>query len=97
MSSEHLGNTEELLHYLMEMNEQLDKHRKEKQPLRELDMFDLIQMLVPEIINRAKEIHQINRTMRHSKNSSLLQQEIKKQSVHIGNYAMMIFCKAREF
>lgn len=94
----HLGNAEELIDFLMNMNEQLVKHKKEKTPLGDYDLFQTVNLAIIQEINpRLKKILKLSRELRHSKNRVRDQNEIKKQTIHCANYLLMIFCKARIF
>lgn len=83
--SQHLGNTEELLIFLCTMNHELDKHRKEKRGLRG-DHYDSVYSIVMD------EIEERIKLIRNSKSSKV----VEKQCVHIANFLMMLWIKARE-
>lgn len=84
MIDKHLGSPEELLAFTIQMAVELDKHRKEKEPLREVD-YKLVENLV---MNEVRQrIDMISRL-------PLSKEEIAKQSVHIANYAMMLWVMA---
>lgn len=83
--SKHLGNTEELLLFLCTMNNQLDSHKKEKRGLRDDNYGDVSRLVLSEIEDRIKIIKSSNST-----------KVTEKQCVHIANYLMMLWIKARE-
>ena len=75
----HLGNTEEQIDFLMNMNEQLVKHKREKEPLGNDDLDEAIRLSINEIQHRLKNIRRLARGLRHSKDPVGDQNEITSQ------------------
>lgn len=84
MDSDHLGNNLELVMFTQDMQKELEKHANEKTPLRNWTINNVVRNSVFEIEHRIKQIQ---------KSSSL--PEIKKQSLHIANYALFMYLKSK--
>ena len=80
----HLGTAQELCWFAMQMAKQLENHKKEKKPLREWDIDAVQDLVVDEISQRIKLILNTNS-----------KEIMEKQSVHIANYAMMLFLRSK--
>lgn len=84
---EHLGNSQEVMNFASQMFIELEKHRNEKEPLREVS-WEAVQEIVYNNINkRLKWIGE------YPKDES---EQIAKQCIHIANYAMMLYLKCKE-
>jgi len=82
--SEHLGTTTELIWFSMEMAKQLESHKEEKKSLRLWDYEEVEELVINEVKKRIKIIEH-----------SIDPNEIQKQSIHIANYAMMLYVKSK--
>lgn len=85
----HLGNFQELLQYTLQMQIELDKHKKEKSSLRYLDKQYVNNFVLENIQKRSK-----NLTLQDLYFHKSL---IQKQFVHIGNYAMFGYVNLLNF
>lgn len=85
MNKKHLGTSSELCWFAMQMAEELEKHQKEKLPLREVDYNHVENLVINEIRQRIDLISK----------SNLTKEEKEKQCVHIANYSMMLFLRSK--
>lgn len=83
----HLGTDEELMGFWKQMKHELDKHRDEKEPLREVSWEEVQEIVYSNINKRLKWIGE------YPKEES---EQIAKQCIHIANYAMILYLKCRE-
>ena len=84
---EHLGTASELCYFAMEMATQLEKHRDEKQPLRDVETSKVIEMMIKNIRARLDEIECLD--------PSSCRDLITKQCTHIANETMMMFLRVK--
>lgn len=83
--SQHLGNTKELCWFAMEMAEQLELHKDEKESLREWGFGDVRTLVITNLKKRIKILEDIESS----------KEDLEKQAIHIGNYAMMLFLRSK--
>ena len=96
----HLGTTKEILEYVTAMNDELLKHKKQKSSMRDWDYHESMKHCIYEINERKKLIsmcfNKLNSFDEFNENTRLeLIATIKKQFVHIGNFAMMGWLKSK--
>lgn len=97
----HLGTTSEMLEYLTAMNNELIKHKKEKSSMREWGFNQSMRHCINEMNKRTKEIkrcfEKVTSFDEFNEDTRIqLYEIIIKQYVHIGNFSMMGYLKAKE-
>lgn len=85
MKNDYLGTAKEVCWFAMEMAEQLEAHKDEKSSLREKSFGDVRLIVIDEISRRIQKIASINSS----------KEEMEKQAVHIGNFAMQLFLRSK--
>jgi len=88
---QHLGTAHELTWFAMNMAEQLEIHQKEKTPLREVDLRDVIDLCLNEIKVRHEKLSDLSALPESQERND----ELVKQSIHIANYCMMLFLRTK--
>lgn len=96
---DHLGNPQELDLFLKQMSKQLRKHKVEKQSMRNFDFESTMLNNNPEIKWRINEIESLHLGIKNDTFGTVTKDNLKEialQSVHIANYCMMSYLKAKE-
>lgn len=96
---DHLGSPQELELFVKEMSKELKKHKVEKQSMRNWSFEGSMLNNIPEIMDKIELINKLhteikNDFMKETTKKNL--KEIAKQSIHIANYSMMSYLKAKE-
>lgn len=96
---DHLGSPQELDLFVKQMSKQLRKHKVEKQSMRNFDFESTMLNNNPEIKWRIEKIAHLHLEIKNDifgKSTKRNLKEIALQSVHIANYSMMSYLKAKE-
>jgi len=97
--TEHLGNAKEFTLFTNEMKRQLEMHKKDKISLKNWSFESVMLNNCPELTKRVMMIDEANVRIKNNildiDNHKDLEL-IAKQSVHIANYSMMCYLKAKE-
>lgn len=94
----HLGNTDELLSFMKSMNNELQKHKKEKFSMRDYTFWQTMMNNIPEIKKRITKINDLFNKIQIERDGGEVEKmtnEINKQFIHIANYSLMGWLKSK--